>query len=171
MTAAAAALALVAYLVTSGNPLIPIAAADLPAEAIRFYQTDRQSADRSLSSAAADDSAASPHAASFDKRYQLSAAVRIWPGTQRRWVRRFLDRSIPAMAYDLVAPDGSRATVYVILGEVPGLPGLPGSHSLGTGRTYWSTVWQEPGRVNVLVVNSRDPNAYRHFLTAAGQIT
>jgi hypothetical protein len=91
----------------------------------------------------------------------LSPAVLPMPGARWRHVRGFLDRS--GVAYDLLGPRGTQATLYVVRRTVAGVPTAPPARpSLATGNCSTST-WQEGRLLYVLVVRG-DASAYSGFL-------
>ena len=99
--------------------------------------------------------------------YPFSHDVLRLRGTRWREVPSFLGRS--AVAYDLPAIAGSRATLYVVNANVTGLGVVPpGRPSFATGNCA-AAAWQGDGVVYVLVVSGPDPTAvYKSYLDQRG---
>jgi hypothetical protein len=93
------------------------------------------------------------------------------PNIRWRWISNFLGRS--GVAYDLIGPGRTRATLYVVQGAGAGLPGVPAKpvSSAATGRQLSVAAWQTGGLLYVLVVNG-GPSQFPQFLdTAHGPVT
>ena len=95
--------------------------------------------------------------------YPVDGQLRPGLPTRWRWVGDFLGYS--AVAYDLVGPDQTQATLYVLRANTTGLPALPATEpesSAATGQCSVSA-WQSAGRVYVLIVDG-GRSRYQQFL-------
>ncbi|NUQ62649.1 MAG: hypothetical protein HUU20_09180 [Pirellulales bacterium] len=93
--------------------------------------------------------------------HRFSPDLRLFPDIRWRTIQDFLGRS--GVAYDLVAPDGTRATLYAVRGTGAGLPAMPEiKQPYGTAQRT-ASAWQAGGLVYVLVVDG-DVGKYRQFL-------
>ncbi len=82
---------------------------------------------------------------------------------QLRWrtIRGLLGST--GVAYDLSAPGGRRATLYVVSQAVAGLPTQPPLEPRPTTAGCWAAAWHEDGLLYVLVVEG-GPGVYRSYL-------
>lgn len=96
--------------------------------------------------------------------YPFSRELVRFPQVRWRWVKSFLGGA--GVVYDLVAPDQTRANLYVIRGRLPGLPATPGNpeRSAATGQ-FSVGAWENHGLLYVLVVKG-GPRDYQQFLDA-----
>ena len=94
--------------------------------------------------------------------YPLSEDVRQASQIQWRWVRDFVGHK--AIAYDILSPNGTAATLYVIRGMATGLPAAPSPQPFVT-QGVSASAWQADHLVYVLVVEG-DERAYRQFILA-----
>jgi hypothetical protein len=101
-------------------------------------------------------------------RYPFSGEVLRFANTARQ-ISDFLGQE--GVAYDMAAPDGTRATLYVVGGirsAMPSVPPIP--PTVFTARRS-ASAWQSQGLLYVLVVDG-GPQKYRQFLDIArGPIT
>lgn len=94
--------------------------------------------------------------------YPYAADVQRFQGTRWRLVRGFLGHS--AVAYDMTASTGERATLYVVRGTATDVADHPGQPLVTQGCA--AAVWQADGCLYVLVVEGGE-QGYRRFLTAS----
>jgi hypothetical protein len=127
----------------------PVDGARLPEAAIAYYESESHEGGRDLSQA--------PPLCPF------SGDVQQFPDVSWRWVRGFVGQD--AVAYDLVAANGGRGTLYVISGKGINLPVRPSPEPYATTRGRSATAWQQGAVVYVLVVEG-SPATYQQFLVA-----
>jgi hypothetical protein len=99
---------------------------------------------------------------SLTSSYPLSEAMR--PALKVRW--RKLSGFVQCgegVAYDLVGPQGLRATLYVVAREVPNLPESPPANAVHQTGNCAAAAWQHGGLLYVLVVRG-NADAYPEFL-------
>lgn len=95
-------------------------------------------------------------------------SCRVYGWQVSRWRSTDLLPARTTIAFDLPPVRGISATLYVTDVPISGLPDLPpSSPSLNTGMCS-AGIWQENGRVLILVV-AGGPDAYRQFLLDAGR--
>ena len=91
----------------------------------------------------------------------MSGDIRPLPGVRWRHVAKFLGRA--AVAYDLPKIGGGRATLYVVAGNIAGLPANPPQMpGLSTGGKSVAA-WQAGDLVYVFVVEG-DERTYGDYL-------
>ncbi len=95
-------------------------------------------------------------------------SCRVYGWQVSRWRSTDLLPAGTTIAFDLPPVGGVSATLYVTDVYIPGLPDLPpSSPSLNTGMCS-AGIWEENGRVLILVV-AGGPDAYRQFVLDAGR--
>lgn len=122
-----------------------------------------QEAHRQFAAAVGDRSSQTLLESPAPEAYPLSSELRRGLSTRWRWIGDFLGYS--GVAYDLVGPDQTKATLYVLRGDALALPTLPSSEpeqSAATGQCS-VTAWQTEGLVYVLIVDG-GPHRYQQFL-------
>ncbi len=93
--------------------------------------------------------------------YPISREVLRTPQLRWRTIRGLLGSM--GVAYDLSAPGGRRATLYVVSQAVAGLPTQPPLEPRPTTAGCWAAAWHEDGLLYVLVVEG-GPGVYRGYL-------
>ena len=93
--------------------------------------------------------------------YPISREVLRTPQVRWRPIRGLL--GCTGVAYDLSAPGGRRATLYVVSQAVAGLPAQPPLEPRPTTAGCSAAAWQENGLLYVLVVDG-GPGVYRSYL-------
>jgi hypothetical protein len=93
--------------------------------------------------------------------FPLSRDVLEFPQVRWRWVQGFLGGK--AVAYDLSAPGGGRATLFVAQRTVRDLPNIPPLVPTPTTAGCSAAAWQQEGTLYVLVVEG-GARTYRGFL-------
>jgi hypothetical protein len=93
--------------------------------------------------------------------YPFGHDVLEMPEARWRWVAGFLGGK--AVAYDLLGPGGSRATLYVARRTVDQLPSLPPDVPRPMTAGCSAAAWQQEAVLYVLVVDG-DARVYRNFL-------
>jgi hypothetical protein len=92
--------------------------------------------------------------------YPLGHDVLKFPGARWRWVEGFLGGK--AVAYDLSAPGGRKATLFVAQRTVRDLPNIPPQIPTSTTAGCSAAAWQQEGTLYVLVVKG-NAEVYQGF--------
>ena len=100
--------------------------------------------------------------------YPLSRAVAYSPTTRWLPLRDFSGRS--GVAYRMTHR-GVRGTLYVLSGPLAGLPSRPPIRPAFTTAGCAASLWNEGGRMYVLVVHSGNAATYQSFLARRGPLT
>lgn len=95
--------------------------------------------------------------------YPFSAELRRGSETRWRWVGNFQGQA--GVAYDLVGPEQTKATLYVLRAAVAGLPSAPAREPEPSAATRQCSIsaWQAQGLVYVLIVDG-GTRRYQQFL-------
>lgn len=93
--------------------------------------------------------------------FPLSSVLRESSDVRWRPLHGFLDRA--GVAYELTAPGGGRATLYVVHRSVLGAPNQPPAMPAHQTGSWSAAIWQQDGLLYVLVVQG-DSRAYGELL-------